>query len=95
MLPLCLCRGIFATHLHLLVDLLGNEPNIELYRMEVVEREVSGGFGSGARARWHNECYVCASFAFQDHTCGTAFVLRVGCKPAHMRQLDRSHVLMC
>jgi hypothetical protein len=39
-----LCRGVFATHLHLLVPMLAKAqvPNIEPYRMEVVARDTPG-----------------------------------------------------
>jgi hypothetical protein len=32
----CVCSGVFATHLHLLVDILKDNPGIADYKMEVV-----------------------------------------------------------
>ncbi len=51
----CVCRGVFATHLHLLVDLLAGIPSITDYKMEVVakaaadetEAEAAGGSVGG------------------------------------------------
>jgi hypothetical protein len=39
----CVSSGVFATHLHLLVDLLQDNPRIADYKMEVV-------FAAGAEA---------------------------------------------
>jgi hypothetical protein len=62
---LWLCRGVFATHLHLLVPMLEDVPNIEPYRMEVVACDTPAGKVTAHSGMWQ---------ACTGRRCGVVFV---------------------